>query len=385
MATIQTISINNTTYDRSRAVTYHYGGFPPAPVDVAQVFTPLLGAVQLLTRYDERLKNMLNSELLLAPLRQRDAIVSSRMEGTISTLEEVLRLEASANARREEGTQKNDTIEVALYVRALKQAEKQITDGYDLSEHLIKSAHQTLLSYGRGAEKRPGEYKSTQNYLGDKRQKRVDFIPISPDQLPMGMHALVDFIQRDGQHPLIKAAIAHAEFESLHPFEDGNGRLGRMLIPLMLWKTGVLSAPHFFVSDYFEKNKDEYIERLREVSRRQDWVGWCDFFLRALQAQAVANIDVVAQVQNHYTEMRTRFREVLRSQYFAAAVDYMFANPIFWNNHFVENAEAPASTLRNFTPKLVQEGLLDVLIPGAGRAPGLYSFPSLLSIIKADD
>ena len=378
-----TITINNTTYDCSGAASYHYGGFPPASLDLARVFDPLTRALQQLTRYDEKLQRMPNSELLLAPLRQRDAVVSSRMEGTISTLEEVLRLEASASASRSEGTIRNDAMEVALYARAIRQAEGQLAEGYSISEHLIKNAHATLLSFGRGAEKSPGQYKTKQNYVGDRYSRRVDFIPISPEQLPAGMRDLLNFITHDSRHALLKTAIAHAEFEALHPFEDGNGRVGRMLIPLMLSQHNVLSAPHFFVSDYFERNKAEYIDRLRLVSLEGDWTGWCVFFMAALDAQAAANIDVVTKVQSHYEEMKERFREVLRSQFFGAAVDYIFANPIFWNNHFVETAHAPASTLRNFTSRLVGEGLLEPLVPPSGRAPGLYAFPSLLEIIKS--
>lgn len=385
MKTKREIVINNTTYDATDAIDYHYGQFPPPKIDINAVFEPFTAALQKLVRYDEKLLHMPNSELLLAPLRQRDAVISSRMEGTISTLEEVLRFEASASANREEGGSRDTPLEVALYARALKQAEGQMSAGYELSEHLIKNAHQTLLSFGRGAQKNPGQYKSVQNYIGEKRTKQVSYIPISSEQLPVGMGALIDFARHDTQHELIKAAIAHAEFEALHPFDDGNGRVGRMLIPLMLWEHRVLSAPHFFVSDYFEQNKEEYIERLRQVSASNAWTEWCAFFLRAIEAQATTNIEVVTQIQRLHEEMKVRFREVLRSQYFSAAVDYVFSNPIFWNNHFVENADAPISTLRGFTSRLVDDGLLRTIVPPSGRAPGLYAFSPLLEIISTTD
>lgn len=381
MTAAQTITINNTKYDCSKAVSYHYGQFPPAEIDLSYILGPMTDALQQLTRYDVNLQHMPNSALLLAPLRQRDAVVSSRMEGTISTLEEVLRLEASASADRQEGTRRDDTLEVALYARALRRAEQQITDGYALSEHTLKSAHETLLSAGRGAEHSPGQYKNQQNYVGDRGQRRVDFIPIAPEQLGAGMLDLFTYVRQDGQHPLIRTAVAHAEFEALHPFEDGNGRVGRMLIPLMLWDQNILSAPNFFVSDYFERNKDEYLHRLREVSRVGAWNEWCHFFLSALEAQAIQNIETATRIQEHYEWARATFQEVLRSQHYAAAVDYVFTNPIFWNNHFVESAQAPASTLRNFTPRLVEQGLLQTLVPPSGRAPGLYAFRSLLEIL----
>jgi len=382
MSTEDEIRINNTIYDASSAIGYHYGCFPPAPVAVTDVFEPLTSALQQLTRYDEQLKHLHNSELLLAPLRQRDAVVSSRMEGTISTLEEVLRLEASENAKRAEGATRNEALEVALYARALKQAENQIRNGHQISEALIRNAHKTLLSTGRGANQSPGEYKREQNYIGNNAQRRVDFIPISPNDLPDGMRRLIDFARNDQQHQLVKTALVHAEFEALHPFEDGNGRVGRMLIPLLLWEYGVLSAPHFFVSDYFERNKDTYIERLRGISEANDWSGWCRFFLTGLSAQAQKNMDTVASIQSHYEKTKEIFRQTLKSQYFHAAADYVFKNPIFWNNHFVEEADAPKSTLRNFTPRLVQAGLLDTIVPPSGRAPGLYAYTSLLRMLE---
>ncbi len=384
MSQDQTITINNRVYDCSNATSYHHGQFPPPTIELQAVFEPLTAALQQLTRYDEKLQRTPNAELLLAPLRQRDAVVSSRMEGTISTLEEVLRLEANESAKRTTDAPRDDTLEVALYARALRQAEQQMSDGYELSEHLIRNAHRTLLSFGRGAQHRPGEYKQQQNYVGDNRQRRLDYIPISPEQLPQGMRDLIEFTQNDNQHALLKTAIVHSEFESLHPFDDGNGRIGRMLIPLMLWDTGILSAPYFFVSDYFERNKDQYIDRLRAVSANGEWSEWCAFFLTALEAQATKNIEVVALIEKHYEEMMVRFRDVLRSQHFAAAVDYIFSRPIFWNSHFVETAAGPQSTLRNFTPRLVEAGLLRTLVNPSGRAPGLYAFQSLLDIIDAD-
>lgn len=376
------IKIHNTTYDASGAASYHYGGFPPEQPDLNQLIMPLSDALAALTRYDTMLRNMPNSELLLAPLRARDAVVSSRMEGTISTLEEVLRLEADSDDIENPTDVRNDTLEVALYARALRQAERQISDGYSISEHIIKTAHKTLLSFGRGAEKRPGEYKVNQNYIGDRLRRSIDFIPIAPEQLPAGMVSLIEYIRNSKMHPLMKAALAHAEFEALHPFEDGNGRLGRMLITLMLWESETLSAPHFFVSDYFERHKDEYITRLRAVSEEGDWTAWAEFFFKALHHQANRNIEVVGQIQEHFDEMREVFRDTLRSRWSSDALNYIFENPIFRNNRFKRNAGIPGAVANTFTNKLLEAGLLKTLIPPMGRASGLYSFPTLLEIVQ---
>jgi Fic family protein len=376
------VLIHNTTYDCSNAVSYHLGAFPPVNLDLTQLLIPLTDTVAALTRFDTMLRGLQNSELLLAPLRARDAVVSSRMEGTISTLEEVLRLEANADDPGAAAMGRNDTLEVLLYARALKQAERQMAECYPFSEHLIRTAHRTLLSHGRGAEKRPGQFKVEQNYIGDRRRKRIDFIPIAPAQLGPAMETLVRFMQDTSTQPILRTALAHAEFEALHPFEDGNGRVGRMLITLMLWQSGVLSAPHFFVSDYFERNKDEYIERLRAVSASGDWTGWCRFFLAALNSQAGENIDIVGRIQSLYEEMRERLRDLLRSRWSGDVLSYIFANPIFRNNRFTRDSGIPKPTANGFTNRLLDAGILSVLVPPAGRAPGLYSFPALLEIVQ---
>ena len=377
MNTHSEITIGNTTYDATDAVEYHIDGFPPGALDLGHLIGPQTDAAMALVRYDTELRQLPRSELLLAPLRARDAVVSSRMEGTISTLEEVLRLEADASDEGLPVTARGADLEVALYARALRQAEGAFRDGYDLSHYMLKNAHKTLLFTGRGAKNRPGEYKQEQNYIGERKARRIDYIPVAPEHLSNGLSTLFQFANasRDDDQllPLLRVAMVHAEFEALHPFEDGNGRLGRMLIPLLLWRQGLLSAPHFFVSDYFEQHKDEYIARLRNVSDTGDWTEWCRFFCEAICSQAEANIDTIGQIKTHYEHMRERFRDVLKSRWSTDALDYIFANPIFRNNRFKRHAGIPGQTANAFTNKLVDAGLLDVLIPPAGRAPGRQS------------
>jgi len=368
--------------DLSNAVQYHYGSFPPDQLDLAQLIGPITKATEALARYDQMLTGMINSEILLAPLRTRDAVVSSRMEGTISTLDEVLQLEAETDAgdANAEKTVRSDTIEVALYSRALKQAQGALAEGQPISGHLIRSCHQTLLAFGRGASKHPGSYKTEQNYIGDRR--RIHFVPISPESLPGGMDTLVTFIRNDETIPLLRTALTHVEFEALHPFEDGNGRVGRMLITLMLWNLGLISQPHFYVSGYFEDNKDEYLDRMRAVSEHGDWTGWCVFFLDALHAQALENLETADRIRSLYDQMRDRFSAVLRSHWSNTALDFMFANPVFRNNRFTARAGIPVPTAGRFVRALVDAGLLSVLDPAAGRRPAMYSFEPLLEIVR---
>lgn len=179
------------------------------------------------------LKGMHNSEILLGPLRNQEALVSWRMEGTVSTLEEVLRYDADQEDNEDiaSGNYRNET--VFLYSRASSAAQRAVEQGAPLSSFLIKSAHKVLLGFGRGAQLSPGEFKNEQNYLADRTRRKVLFMPMRREQLNDGMERLFAFVQSDEWQILIKTALAHLEFEALHPFKDGNSRIGRTLITLM--------------------------------------------------------------------------------------------------------------------------------------------------------
>jgi Fic family protein len=371
-------------YDFTDAVPYHSGAFPPKHLNYADLLSELTDATGALARYDEKMASMVNSRLLLAPLRRQDAVASSRMEGTISTLEDVFRLEAEVDSDSPNpyAEARNDDVEVFLYSKALMSAQSALEAGQPLSEHLVRSAHQTLLSFGRGALNRPGAYKVEQNYVGDDRRGKVYFVPVSPAQLAPAMRNLFEYIQSSDDLPLLRTAIAHVEFEALHPFEDGNGRIGRMLITLMLWKLRILRQPHFFVSGYFETHKEEYIERMRAVSASDDWTGWVKFFLRALAEQAKANIRTAEDIFSLYAEMREQFRGTLNSQYHDQALDFVFGNPIFRNDRFVTRSGIPASSARALSKRLVDAGILRTIQPSSGRRAALYSFDRLIELLN---
>ncbi|THF63601.1 Fic family protein [Pseudothauera nasutitermitis] len=372
------------SFDISQAVHYHLGHFPPARLDLARLMQPLLGATSALARYDQMLSGLHNSELFLAPLRGQEAVVSSRMEGTISTLDEILQLEAEfgeddVNASHEF---RSDAIETALYRRALNTAQLRMEQGQSLSESLLKSIHRQLLSFGRGANKSPGAYKREQNYIGERGSRQVSFVPIAPEHLPVGMESLFRLISDESMPVLLRTALAHAEFEALHPFEDGNGRVGRMLITLMLWQGKVIAAPHFYISRYFEDHKDEYLERLRKVSAENDWDGWCLFFLAAVEQQAVRNLEAARAISDFYAEMKPIFAELLASKYAVAALDYLFTNPVFSNSRFTRNASIPVQTAARFTRVLLQEGLLQTVREASGRRSAMYRFEPLMRQVR---
>jgi len=368
--------------DLSDAVSYHTDRFPPKALDYGPMMETLLKATASLARYDQMLKGMHNSEILLAPLRNQEAVISSRMEGTISTMDEILQYQAEYVEDEAPPEVRSEVIETILYRRALNTAQQQIEQGYPLSPSLIKSIHRQLLSFGRGAAKSPGEFKKEQNYVGDRDSRKIRFVPISPEQLPGGIETLFAFIDSDMYPVLVRTALAHLEFEALHPFQDGNGRVGRMLVTLMLWKSGTISAPHFYISRFFEDHKDEYIRLMRDVSRTGPWEEWCRFFLTAVEQQAVDNLTVAESIRSLYEEMKHRFASLLSSKWSVRALDYIFTQPIFRNNGFTKKSGIPAATASRFTRVLLDEGLLQTVREAAGRRPATYRFEPLMERVR---
>lgn len=365
------------------AVHYHYDQFPPGDLDYKSMVQELLGATDAIARYDQMLKTMHNSEILLAPMRNQEAVISSRMEGTISTMDEILQYEAdhgdedSANPKV-----RDEVIETFLYQRALRNAQDAMKDGYPLTPSLVKNIHQQLLSFGRGAGKSPGQFKKEQNYLADRSRKSILFVPISPEKLQDGLDELFRFIENDKQPVLIRTALAHVEFEALHPFKDGNGRIGRMLITLMMWQAGSISAPHFYISSFFEDHKDEYIDLMRNVSEKNDWEAWCRFFLKAVQQQAIKNLEVAEKIRMLYEDLKTEFSDLLASKWSVNTLDFVFTHPVFRNSRFTRTSGIPAASAARFTRLLLQRGLLRTIEEPSGRRSAMYSFEPLLRLVR---
>jgi len=369
--------------DLENAVHYHYDQFPPNQLNYRSFVDRLIKATDATARYDQMLKNMHNSEILLAPLRNQEAVISSRMEGAISTMDEILKYEADHEGETTDTSNvRSEVIETILYQRALKAAQAAMSDGYPLSQSMIKAVHQRLLSFGRGALKSPGEFKTEQNYLADRNKRKILFVPISPEKLQDGLDALFDYINTSTEPALIKAAMTHIEFQALHPFKDGNGRIGRMLITLMLWSSGTISAPHFYVSGYFEEHKDEYIDTMRRVSETGNWEEWCSFFLTAIEQQAISNLAIAENIRELYEEMKQIFSDVLSSKWSLTALDFVFTNPVFRNNKFTSHSGIPAATAARFTRALLDEGVIRTVEEASGRRPALYSFEPLMNLVR---
>lgn len=366
----------------SEAVYYPENIFPPQEIDLPQILPALLGATNAIARYDQMLKNMHNSEILLAPLRNQEAVISSRMEGTISTMDEILQYEADYPEGEYSSEVRSDIVETVLYQRTLKNAQKAMEDGYPLSKSLLKTMHQQLLSFGRGANKSPGEFKKEQNYIADALTRKILFVPISPEKLESGLDRLFNYINQNPDPILLKTAVTHLEFEALHPFQDGNGRIGRMLITLMLWKAHTLSAPHFYISGYLEENKNRYIDLMRNVSQTGNWNEWAIFFLNAIEYQSEKNLHIAENIRILYEQMKMEFSEILSSKHSLAVLDFVFTYPVFRNSKLSEETGISPASASRFTKALQEKGILTLTEEAAGRKSARYSFEHLMNLVR---
>ena len=181
---------------------------------------------------------------------------------------------------------------------------------------------------------------------------------------------------------LVQLAILHVEFEAIHPFNDGNGRLGRMLIPLYHFQRRLLSSPDFYMSSYLETNREEYQEKLRTVSRDNDWTGWCGFFLQGVCHQAAENESKARAILALYDHLKNQIADLVHSQHSIRAVDFLFQMPIFSAPTFANHSEIPKLTANRILTLLRENGPLVTLREGKGRRSGIYAFMELLNIAE---
>jgi Fic family protein len=332
-----------------------------------------------LARYDGMLQTLQNPAILLSPITANEAVLSSRIEGTQATLDEVL--EADAGLMTAE-TRKDDIEEINNYRVAVGIADEALATR-PITLSLIKQVHQRLLQGVRGRDKSPGQFRGDQNWIGRRGDpiERVRFVPPSPVILQHALEKWEAYLNMENEDPVLQTAISHAQFEILHPFEDGNGRIGRMLIPLILYKHHVLSSPMFYMSEYLEEHRDEYYDRLLAITETQDWHGWIVFFLQAVVVQAEKNLTKVKQIRDLYDDTRRRVVEITHSQFAMAAVDALFTRPVISGTNFAEKAGFNNRvTANNMLRQLEQAGLIVRLREGGGRTPAIYGFPELINI-----
>jgi Fic family protein len=300
----------------------------PPQIDLASIFHRYGEAMTGIGTLNAKIAQLRNPQLIIRPLQRREALLSSAMEGTYTTSDELALLEAGA-----EGSATADTREVLNYVTALLHS-VELMKRLPICHRLIREAHEKLLSdlpHGRGGNKRPGAYKKDQNWIGGPSPAEARFVPPPPAEAQTAMDQLELFINRENPEdipPLLEAALVHYQFETIHPFSDGNGRVGRILIPLILMSRKLIESPVFYPSASMEMRKDEYIDRMFGVSTKADWTGWLNFFLEICRDTCQSSVEVIDRLLALQTEYRERAMANFRSNNVVMLIDHLFQSPV---------------------------------------------------------
>jgi len=333
-----------------------------------------------LARYDGTLQGIINPDVLLSPLTTQEAVLSSKIEGTQATIEEVLEYEASPEVETEKFA---DIQEILNYRQAINEAVVELKKR-PISLNMLLNMHSILMDSVRGHDRGRGRFRTVQNWIGAPGTpiEKATYVPPEPQHLKEYLSSFEKYIHYDEEDCLVQLAIVHAQFELIHPFIDGNGRLGRILIPLFLFEKGLLSSPMFYISAYLEEHRAEYYDKLRGISERGDWQSWISFFLTAVAEQAKANSEKAKAILALYEHMKDEVAKLTRSQFSIQALDALFDKPIFKTTDFPKRAKIPRASAMRILNALRKNKVLVELRPGRGRQAGILMFRKLIKIVE---
>jgi Fic family protein len=355
---------------------------PVYDIDWATHITRIGNARAALARYDGILQGIINPKLLLSPLMTREAVLSSKIEGTQVSLEDVLQYEADIKEPFKP-ERVADIHEVLNYRKAMGYAVNELKNK-PLTINMIRDVHRILLTDVRGKDRTPGEVRRIQNFIGlpgDPIEMAI-FVPPSPLAVMDALSNWEEYLHMEEKDPLVQLAVLKAQFELIHPFSDGNGRIGRMLVPLILYYKKALSSPMFYISAYLERNRPVYYNRLLAISRDDDWNGWVSFFLRAITEQAEENGQKAISILELYREMKITIPEIVSSKYSIQVIDGIFSKPIFKSTDLYGLTGGNKMAAGRILNPLIGKGILNVMQEAKGRQPAVYAFSRLLEITE---
>jgi len=352
---------------------------PPAPpIDVLGLLDRLSLAERALGRLDGITMLLPRQELFLYMYVRKEAVLSSQIEGTQSTLSDLLRFETEAQA----GQPIDDIREVSNYIDAMMYGLDRLEE-LPLSRRLIREMHERLLQSGRGGTKSPGEFRRSQNWIGGTRPANALFVPPPITELDGCLDALERFMhESESRLPaLIKAGLLHVQFETIHPFLDGNGRIGRLLVTLYLCVNGVLRKPLLYLSLYLKTHRTDYYRLLQEVREHGAWEAWLDFFLAGVADTANQAFDAATRIVDLFKDDRERITAQSDRAGSALRVHDLFQqNPFLTANQLVERTGLSAPTVNAALADLERLGVVDEITgKKRGRVFGYRRYLAILS------
>ena len=337
--------------------------FVPAPLPPEP---PIEWSPELISRF-ENAQNALGkletvgdllpeTSLFLYSMVRKEAVLSSKIEGTQSSLSDLLTYELDQTP----GAPLGDVQEVSRYVAAMNHGLKRLDEGFPLSLRLIREMHAKLLADGRGSHQTPGEFRRSQNWIGGTRPGNAVFVPPPPELLTECMGKLELFLHEKSFSPLFIAALAHLQFETIHPFLDGNGRIGRLLITLLFCEKKLLSKPLLYLSLYFKTHRSRYYELLNLVRTGGDWESWLEFFAEAVQETATQAVETANELHNLFRENRAKIAQLGRAAKTVQTVhEAMFHRPLSTPKSLAASTGLVPATINKALATLVRLQILD--------------------------
>ncbi len=347
--------------------------------DFSALLKPLGAANRALSKYAGLLSVLENPMLLLSPFSRAETVASNKIEGTRVDTIDVLRADAGDIFKN--GNDFRDLQEIRNYRETMSYAVEEM-ERRPFSLDFLRNLHGMLLCSVRGNDKQPGKFREIQNYIGTESGgiDSARFVPPDPLTVPALMDNWFVYFSGEEKDPIFQAAIVHAQFEMIHPFCDGNGRLGRMLLPLFFYQKKILPLPMFYLSRWFERFESEYKDALLAVSEKNDWTNWIKFFANAVCGQAEENLKIATCLQDFYRETQRKISENTRSSLAFVVFDAIVARPIFrFSTLGLENKISRAMLARILT-QFERLNIIRILESAAGRRGALYVCPQLVNI-----
>lgn len=353
----------------------------PPTIDYTKLIRCLSEANRALGELKGLLAIIPNQKILVSPLLTKEAVASSKIEGTQATLEEVFKYQAEGK-KTENDPKERDIREIINYRAAIEYA-TVLLEERPLGENFVKKLHEILLHSVRGESKDRGNFRRIPVFIGKPGAtiESAIYIPPPANELNDLLANWEKYINSNEEPDiLVQVAIAHYQFEAIHPFLDGNGRIGRLLIPIMLYQKNVLSYPLLYISEYFEQHKEEYYFNLRLVDEHRDWDSWITYFIKSINVQAEDTKNKVNRMLTLYKDIKERL-SVFGSTYGISLLDIIFATPVVSFALIKQQINTKSNqTIYNLLEKFQSEGILTE-VTGASRNR-IYLFKGLMDIIK---
>jgi Fic family protein len=350
---------------------------PTPPINLTQLYPHLERATIALAELNNMAKSIPNISLFIYMYVRKEALLSSQIEGTQSSFSDLMLFE---NHQRTE-ISRSDVEEVSNYVKAIHHGLNRLNGGFPLSLRLLREIHKILMSGSRGSTKSPGEFRHSQNWIGGTRPGNALFVPPSVDHLQQCLIDFEKFLHNDSLPTLIRAGLAHLQFESIHPFLDGNGRLGRLLIILILCESGVLSKPVLYLSIYLKQHRKLYYNLLQEVRINGNFETWLEFFLKAVEKSSLQALSAAKKINKLFADDLVKINTLKRPRFSCIkTLDFLKKLPQTSVQNLSKELDMTMPTARSALNHLLDLGIL-AEISGKKRDK-IYVYRKYLDILE---